>query len=398
MKTSLTAGIALLCTIGSTVFSQEAEPAFKPSISVNTFSVDLYRKLSSENAGNLFFSPYSISTALAMTYGGARGDTAEEMNRVLHFGGQNATHPAFAALRTSLNGIQEKGDIQLSIANALWPQQDYAFLPAYMDLIRKDYGSEIRPVNYAQDTEGARKQINRWVEQQTNQKIKDLIGQGVLNSLTRLVLVNAIYFKGNWASQFDAKDTRTAQFRLPDGNTADVQMMSRKARYGLAEEDNLQVLELPYEGGDLSMLVLLPSEADGLPALEQAISTDMLSSLGFRTQEVQVSLPVFKLESSFGMSETLKQMGMPKAFSTESDLSGMDGTRDLYISAVIHKAFIEVNEEGTEAAAATGVVVGLRSLPRPPKEFNADHPFLFLIRENSTGTILFMGRMMDPSK
>ncbi|MBN2684202.1 MAG: serpin family protein [Pontiellaceae bacterium] len=394
MKTNLLS-IALLSAVATAAVAEE-KTEFKPAESVNALAVDLYQQISTQEDGNLFFSPYSISSALAMTYGGARGETAAQMNKVLHFGGQDATHPAFSTLRTNLNAVEKKGDIQLSVANALWPQKDYSFRAEYLDLIKNYYASEIRPVDYATNKADARKQINTWVEEQTNEKIKDLIPEGALNELTRLVLVNAIYFKGNWASQFKSSDTHDAPFHLSRDKTVQVSMMSQKEHFRYAETGTFQAVELPYEGDDLSMLILLPSGTNTLAALETEFKADTLSSLRFRNQELIVQLPKFKLESSFGLGDTLQQMGMTDAFSRSSDLSGMDGTRKLFISSVIHKAFVEVNEEGTEAAAATGVVVGLRSMPRPPMVFTADHPFLFFIRDNASGTILFMGRMMNP--
>ncbi len=365
----------------------ETAKAFDPAESVNELAVDLYKKLATENDGNLFFSPYSISSALAMTYGGARGDTAEQMNQTLHFGGQGATHPAFSYLRRTLNNIQAKGHLQLSVANALWPQKDYAILPDYLAFTREFYGSETQPSDYKTDAEGVRQKINSWVESKTNDKIKDLIGEGVLNPLTRLVLVNAIYFKGDWAQQFKESATRPAPFTLTDGTKVDVPMMSQTADFKRARTDKLQALELPYAGGELSMIILLPNPGEKIEPVS-------LDDLEFHKMEINVQLPKFKLESSFSLNGTLAGMGMPLAFSDKADFSGMDGSRDLYIGAIVHRAFVEVNEQGTEAAAATAVGMQVYSIP---SQFIADHPFLFLIRENSTGTILFIGRVMNPS-
>jgi serpin B len=364
--------------------------AFDPSESVNQLSIDLYKKLSAENDGNLFLSPYSISAALAMTYGGARGETAGQMDSTLHFGGQGATHPALSHLRKKLNSIQEKGHVQLSVANSLWPQKDSTFLPDYLALTQEFYGSEIVPVDYKADAEGARQQINVWVEDQTNDRIKDLIPEGMLDPMTRLVLANAIYFKGDWIRQFKPERTRPAPFKLADGKTVEVPMMSQTADFRLAHTKEFQALELPYEGGDLSMLILLPNASDKLPDL----NLEMIDGLEFNEMEVIVQLPKFKLESTFRLGDTLAAMGMPLAFSDQADFSGMTGTQDLFIGAVIHKAFVEVNEEGTEAAAATAIGMKLTSMP---PQFIANHPFLFLIRENSTGAILFIGRVMDPA-
>lgn len=366
--------------------SRPTAAAFDPADSVNELAVDLYKTLAAENGGNLFFSPYSISSALAMTYGGARGETAEQIEKTLHFGGQDATHPAFSYLRKTLNNIQEKGPVQLSVAHALWPQQDYAFLPDYLALTKAFYGSEIHPVDYMTDSEGARQKINGWVEEQTNDRIQDLIGEGVLSPLTRLVLANAIYFKGDWASRFKTENTRSAPFTLPDGTNVDVPMMAQTGDFKLARTDTLQALELPYEGGTLSMLILLPNPGEDL-------ALPFPEELELSETEVMVQLPTFKLEAEFYLGDTLASLGMPLAFSNQADFSGMDGSRNLFIDEVIHKAFVEVSEEGTEAAAATAV--GMRTTSMPPM-FEVNRPFLFLIREKSTGIILFIGRVTDP--
>lgn len=360
--------------------------AFDPAESVNALAFELYQQLANQK-GNLFLSPYSISSALAMTYGGARGETADQMNDVLAFGGPGVTPPAFAYLRNTLTDIQEKGNIELRVANKLWAQKGYQLLPDYLAMIKEFYGSEIQNVPFMSDPEAARAVINGWGEKQTNNRIKDLIPNGVLDPSTRLVLANAIYFKGNWASQFKPEATRPAPFKLADGSTIEVPMMSQAADFKLAHTDKLQALELPYAGNELSMIILLPNpgEEPPLPAL---------ADLEFNEMEVLVQLPKFKIESSFGLADALASMGMPLAFSDQADFSGMTGTRDLSIGAVVHKAFVEVNEAGTEAAAATAVVMARMSMP---PQFIANHPFLFLIRENSTGAILFIGRVADPS-
>ncbi|MBN2685377.1 MAG: outer membrane lipoprotein-sorting protein [Pontiellaceae bacterium] len=370
----------------------EEEPtaeAFSPADSVNQLAVDLYNQLSAED-GNLFFSPYSISSALAMTYGGARGETAEQMNTALHFGGPDITHPAFSYLRRSLNKIEEKGDVQLAVANALWPQKDYKFSADYLALTQTHYDSSIHSVDYKADTEGARKAINSWVKEQTKEKIKDLIGEDALDELTRLTLVNAIYFKGNWAEQFDPNKTREASFHLSADESVQVPMMSQTADFKLAQNETMQALELPYQGDDLSMIILLPNEGEKLEWVDP-------TTLQFSETEVMVQLPKFKMETAFNLNDTLTQMGMTDAFSDKADFSGMtDAPNDLFIGGVLHKAFIEVNEEGTEAAASTALFAGSDENFSLPQQFIADRPFLFCIRENSTGTLLFMGRVMNP--
>ncbi|MCK5676009.1 MAG: outer membrane lipoprotein-sorting protein, partial [Verrucomicrobia bacterium] len=298
---------------------KETTTAFDPSESINQLTFDLYEKLSGKDDGNLFVSPYSISTALAMAYGGARGETAGQMEGCLRFGGQGATHPALSLLRKTLNSVQEKGHVQLSVANSLWPQKDYSILPDYLAMTREFYGSEIVTVDYKSDSETARKQINTWVSAETQNRIKDLIPKDMLDPLTRLVLANAIYFKGNWASQFKPERTRPAPFKLADGTMVEVPMMSLTEDFRLAHTDAFQALELPYEGDDLSMLILLPSESGKLPNLENLLTLETLDGLQFNEMEVMVQLPKFKLESTFMLGDTLAAMGMPLAFSHQAD-------------------------------------------------------------------------------
>jgi serpin B len=363
----------------------------------NQFALDLYAKLRGEKADNLFFSPYSISTALAMTYAGARGQTEKEMAQVLHFQvPQDRLPSAFASLMAKLRS--EKEGNQLRIANRLWGQQGYQFLPEFLRVTREEYKAELALQDFVTKAEEARKTINAWVEKQTEEKIKDLIPPGVLNQLTRLVLTNAIYFKGKWASQFDKKATGEAPFKLTPTKTASVPMMHRKDKFKYGTVDDAQILELPYVGDELSMLMVLPQAVDGLAELEKRLTPANLGKWlsARRKQEVNVYLPRFTMTSQFQMNEVLKSMGMPSAFAPDAaDFSGMDGKRDLFISAVIHKAYVDVNEEGTEAAAATGVVMGITSVQITP-EFRADHPFVFLIRDNRTGAILFVGRVANP--
>jgi len=380
----------------------------------NKFALELYAKLQGGD-GNLFFSPYSISTALAMTYAGARGQTASQMAEVLRFPvGTNRTMESSAArlldpqrfasefgeLVKDLNARGQEGAYELSVANALWGQKGYGFLAGFLELIDKHYGGRLNEVDFAGATETARKTINAWVEKKTNEKIKNLIARGILDSMTRLVLTNAIYFKGNWARQFEEDRTKEAPFTLADGRKVDVAMMNQTAKFGYMEADTLQGLELPYVDDELSMIVLLPKEHDGLGELEEALTLENLAQWlsKLRKREVVVSVPKFKLTSQFSLASVLKAMGMKDAFSGSADFSGMNGKRDLFISAVIHKAYVDVNEEGTEAAAATAVTMKLTSVgpaARPPV-FRADHPFLFLIHDNQSGSILFIGRVMNP--
>lgn len=367
------------------------------------FALDLYKQLKATK-GNLFFSPYSISTALAMTYAGARKNTEKQMAQTLHFTlSQKQLHSAFAALEAELKIVQDAnfaGHVLLKIANALFPHVGYPFLDDFLTLAKEYYGVTITAVDYGA-FEAARQKINGWVEQKTEQKIRELIPQGILDALTRLVLVNAIYFKGNWASQFDKNLTKNAPFAIAPGNQVQAPMMTQEQEFGYAEHDSLQVLELPYVGGDLAMIVLLPKKIDGLTELEAALTVENLDkwTSHLRTTQVQVFLPRLKMSSWFKLNDTLIALGMADAFDmSKANFSGMDGNEDaLYIAAVLHKAFVDVNEEGTEAAAATAVVMALRCAPPPSPVFRADHPFVFLIRENRAGSILFLGRVVNPT-
>jgi serpin B len=365
------------------------------------FALDLYGQLKTTE-GNLFFSPYSISTCLAMTYAGAHGDTETQMSRTLHFDTNQTTfHTAFGVLQDQLNAIQQKKDIQLNVANGLWAQKGHPFLAPFLKIATKSYDAKLNQVDFRTGAEPARKDINDWVSDRTQGKITGLIGPGVLNGMTRLVLVNAIYFKGKWIHQFKKSRTLDAPFSVSSDKTTRVKMMNVSAGFKYAEKGDLQLLELPYMGNDVSMVVLLPKEKDGLPELENSVSQEQLQDwlAQGHNQEVNVFLPRFKLTQQFALSHTLAGMGMPDAFSARADFSGMDGGHDLYISAVIHKAFVEVNEEGTEAAAATAVTVRSMAMqrPRPTPVFRADHPFLFLIRDTHSGSILFLGRVRNPA-
>jgi serpin B len=364
----------------------------------NEFAFDLYAQLRQKD-GNLFFSPESISTALAMTYAGARGTTADEMAKTLHFDlNTDKLHPTFHTLIDELNGAGKKRGYQLSVANALWGQKGFSFLPDFLKLTKKNYGAGLRDVDFVGDTEGARKTINSWVEKETKDKIKDLLQPGVLDSLTRLVLTNAIYFKGDWDRQFKKDLTRKEDFHVSTDKKVEAMMMHDDGKFKYLDGGTFQALELPYKGKELSMIVLLPKKIDGLAEFEKTLTAakvaDWLPKL--RQQEVMVSLPKFKMTSEFSMKDTLAAMGIKQLFNANgADLSGMDGQRDLFVSAVVHKAYVDVNEEGTEAAAATGVIVALAAAPAHP-EFRADHPFVFLIRDNHTGSVLFLGRVANP--
>jgi serpin B len=370
----------------------------------NQFAVDLYGQLSKEQLGkNLFFSPASLSIALAMTAAGARGPTEAEMAGVLHLGdGLPQAHAAYQKILERWNGDGKNRSYQLRVANRLWGQRGFSFLAGYLTLTRQQYGAELGLVDFSGQSEAARQEINAWIEKQTAEKIKDLIPQGQLDARTKLVLTNAVYFKGDWTSTFQAGQTRDADFTVTGQQKVTVPLMHQRQTHGYAEDTSLQVLELPYKGDELSMLVLLPKTPDGLPELERSLSARQIAALWakLRQQQVDVYLPKFKLEASCSLSGALQALGMKLAFSdTEADFSAMDGQRDLYISAALHKAYVDVNEAGTEAAAATAIIMRTMSARMPGKPipvFRADHPFLFLIGDKRDGSILFLGRMLNP--
>ncbi len=370
----------------------------------NAFAVDLYAQLRSQ-PGNLFFSPESISTAFAMAYAGARGQTAAEMQHVFHFTlPQGQLHPAMGALLAGMNS-PHKG-YELRVADALWAQQNAAFLPGYLKLVQADYAAGFHRVDFKASPENVRNTINNWVEQQTNNKIQNLIGPGVLTPATRLVLTNAIYFKGDWLSTFEKASTQNEEFHLSPAQFVMAPLMHRTGSYRYYDGGTFQALELPYEGGDLSMDVLLPKSVDGLPALEQSFTASHINDWLAKLEpedKVILTFPRFTMTQQFELSNALSALGMPQAFGGSADFSGITGKRDFTISAAIHKAYIDVNEQGTEAAAATSIIMRATAarvpFPTPPPiVFDADHPFLFMIRDTKTGAILFLGRVTDPTK
>jgi serine protease inhibitor len=366
----------------------------------NAFAVALYGRLRNQG-GNLFFSPESISTALAMAYAGARGGTASQMAKTLRFTlPPEKLHPAMGALLGDLNAAHE--GYRLSVANALWAQQGYTFLDDFLNLLKTDYGAGLNQVNFKGATEAARLTINQWVEQKTQDKIKDLLQPGALRSDTRLVLTNAIYFKGDWETQFDKGQTKNEDFHLSPAQTTTAPLMHRDGRFSYFDGGTFQILEVPYKSKELSMIVFLPKDPGGLPGLEQSLTDSNLQQWLRQlvsVSKVVVTMPKFKMTQQFELGSTLSAMGMPQAFSSGADFSGMTGHRDFAISEVIHKAYIDVNEEGTEAAAATAMTMRALARPAPqapPPVFRADHPFVFMIRDNRSASILFMGRMADP--
>jgi serpin B len=362
------------------------------------FAFDLYARLR-EQEGNLFLSPYSISSALGMTYLGARGDTAAQMAKTLHFMDQNGLPAAFEALRRELHGADKDRKYQLHVANALWGQKGHPFLRHFLHQTNQYFGAGLREVDFVHAAEEARREINAWVEKQTQDKIKDLLKPGVLTSNDRLVLTNAIYFKAAWQQPFSKAATKKEDFLLAGGGKAGVDMMHQTEEYRYLDGGSFQAVDLPYEGNDLSMVVFLPKKADGLAELEKSLTGAKLAEWlpKMKHAHVALALPKFKTTAEFELSKVLAAMGMPDAFAAgKADFSGMDGTRELFISRVVHKAFVDVDEKGTEAAAATAVIMKRESAPVSPVSFRADHPFVFLIRDNRTGSVLFLGRLADP--
>lgn len=363
----------------------------------NQFAFDFYNQHKSET-GNIFFSPFSISTAVAMAFEGARGDTREQIKSVFYFPGNEYQHPPFGTLIRKFNAKGKK--YELRTANAVWAQEDSKLLPYYVGTLQQLYQSTVEAVDFS-NPEKACKTINGWVEDQTNDKIKNLIPVTAITPDTRMILTNAIYFLGTWMTQFDKNNTQEDDFRISRVNTAKVQMMrlyEENFRYG--ENSLFQVLELPYKGEELSMLIFLPKN-DDLPGLEKWLSDENIKKArgNMTWEEVNIFLPRFKIETKYFMADDLKKMGMPAAFNpATADFSKMTGSKDYCIGEVIHQAFVEVNEEGTEAAAATAITMEVTAMPREkqPYEFRADHPFVFLIQERESGNILFMGRLSKP--
>lgn len=392
--------LVTVATIGTVVRAEEGRMS-SVAEGNSQFAVDLYGKLRNQ-PGNLFFSPSSISTALAMTYAGARGETADQMARVLHFPSpQDKLPEGFRWLHAALRPVAEKPGYRLNVANRLWGQQGYHFLPDFLAVTRDSFHAELAEVDFIGNTELARETINEWVEKQTQDKIKDLVTRGVLTPQSRLVLTNAIYFKGDWTRPFPKAATQDEIFHVSSDKTTTAPLMHKTDNFKFTAVDGLKALDLPYGNGDLSTVVLLPDEIDGLAALEQKLSYESLTRWinGLQKRKVQVFLPRFKLTSDFSLSTVLAAMGMPLAFDQKrADFTGISTQEELYISAVLHKAFVDVNEEGTEAAAATGVVMAARAamIPTEPPLFRADHPFVFLIVDNRTKSILFLGRVVNP--
>ena len=365
------------------------------------FAADVYRLAGAAGPGNLFISPHSISTALAMTYAGAAGQTATQMATALGFTlPEGKLHPAFNALDLALAQRAEnaKGDtipFRLTTANSIWGQTGWHFEAPFLDALAVSYGAGLRVRNFEEDPEAARAEINGWVEDRTNDKIKDLIAQGVITSDTRLVLTNAIYFSAAWGDPFEASETADRPFFLGGGDAqVSVPSLHQRTDYGYAEAAGYRVAELPYDGGELSMVVIEP---DDLAAFEAGLTGARLQEIAasVRSYELDLTLPKFKFEAPLGLKQILKTLGMTDAFNEAADFSRIDGSRGLMITDVLHKGFVSIDERGTEAAAATAVIIGDTSVP-PSATLVVDRPFVFFIRDRPTGAILFVGRVVDP--
>lgn len=369
------------------------------------FALELFRTLTEDNStGNIFISPFSISSALAMVFLGTKGDTAAQLSKAFHFDAIEDVHSRFQSLNAEVS--KRGASHTLKLANRLYGEKTYDFLPEFLASTQKMYGADLAPVDFQHASDDARKVINKWVKDQTEGKIPELLAAGVVDSMTKLVLVNAIYFKGMWKDKFRKQDTTDAPFRLNKKDTKTVKMMYQKKKLpiGYIQDLNCKVLELPYQGEELSMVILLPEdiedESTGLKKIEEQLTLEKLHEWTKREHleniDVHVKLPRFKLEESYTLNSNLGRLGVQDLFSNgKADLSGMSGSRDLFISKIIHKSFVEVNEEGTEAAAATGGIAVFAML-LPEEEFTVDHPFLFFIRHNPTANVLFLGRVCSP--
>ncbi|MGB5924733.1 MAG: serpin family protein [Dehalococcoidia bacterium] len=406
--------IACTQAAGGELLKSDKERITSPDVSTSeqallvegnsAFALELYQALRQQE-GNLFYSPHSISVALAMTYAGAPGETAQQMADTLEFLlEQERLHPAFnwldAELASRGEGAEGKDGegFRLNIVNAIWGQKDYSFLTDFLDVLAENYGAGLRILDFINETEESRLAINDWVSDQTEGRIEDLIPQGVITWLTRLVLTNAIYFNAAWAYPFDEDITANGPFYLLDGGQVTVPMMKQTESFGYTDGEGYQAVELLYDGDELSMVILLPASGD-FEAFEEGLQADEVSDIigGLQLTEVALTMPQFEFDSEFSLKDTLAEMGMPIAFSTGADFSGMTGNPELFISEVVHKAFVAVDEAGTEAAAATAVPLELTAVPEPLVEVTIDDPFIFLIRDIETGAILFVGRVLNPS-
>jgi len=376
---------------------EEAQDDVSVLVSGHTaFALDLYDVLRKDH-GNLFFSPYCLSSCMGMVWAGARGDTESEIAQVFRFQlPQEQLHATASILQRSLNTGIEEALYQFLAANRIWGAVGYPWQESFLTTTQEEYGADLVQLDFAADPAAARTTINDWIANQTAQRITDLLLPTMVTPATRLVLTAAVYFKGNWASRFDPEDTCPGSFDIGHNRCAEVTMMHQTDGFGYAEFSDLSILEMPYVGQDLSMVILLPERSDGLSALEAEFDAENLASWlsALEEEEVEVAIPRFAFSSGLTLETTLCQLGMPSIFDGSlADLSGMTEAEGLCLSVLVHQAFVSVDEEGSDAAAGTGGVI---PPPGEPPSFEADHPFLFLIRDRVTEAVLFLGRVVDP--
>ncbi|PBQ30870.1 scca2/scca1 fusion protein isoform 1 [Sphingobacteriaceae bacterium] len=386
------------------LFTGNEKPEVKTVASNNNkFAFDLYHQLSQNNTKNIFVSPFSISTALAMANAGANGSTASEVARVMHFSGNDEVFHYYYGSYIQTLEENAKSGIQLKVANRLWMEKKLDLKAGFLDLNRRNYKASLEEVSFVRDPEGSRALINYWVEKKTEGKIKNLLPVGTVTSDTRLILTNAIYFKGSWWNKFDKANTKPEKFYRQEGKDIETPFMTQQAVLGFYENRTFKMVRLPYKGNKHSMVMVMPQNITDLAALEKVIDASSLDIVFQQAGYLQIklSIPKFKMTLPLNLVQPLKNMGMKLAFSEQADFTKMCDTTKLHISDVVHKAFIEIDEEGTEAAAATAVVMCLESSSivekQKAKEFIANHPFLFYIVDDETKAIVFMGRVMDPT-
>ena len=415
--------VSVLCSCSGSSNSGDAAPgelveSNEPRITSPDSSPEEIAQLSSDNADfawsfyreiikpgeNLFFSPYSLSVAVAMTWAGARGNTEAEMAQAMRFRlGRERLHPAFNGLDLELASRAEASSSDaplpfvLNVTNALFAQTGFEFLDTFLDTLAWHYGAGIRLMDFVKETEASRVIINQWVRERTNDRIEELIAPGIITSMTRLVLVNAIFFTASWQSPFDESNTGDSRFKRIDGSEIRVPTMQQNLAAPYAQGEGFQAAELPYDGGQLSMVLIVPDEGQ-LDALEAVLSAAKVAEIRqmLARHQLDIRMPKFSFRSDVPAKDPLESLGMVEAFEGDADLSGMNGEGGLFIQDVVHQAFIAVDENGTEAAAATAVIVGEVSAP-PPATLNIDRPFVFAIIDRPTGATLFIGRVLDPS-
>lgn len=393
MKTSsLTLALMLMVSIAN------SQQTTYTATEANSFALRMYKQFAQADNENVFFSPISISMALAMTYAGAEDETKKQISEVFNFPYDDKNfHKQMGALQQELLGKQSDG-VDIALANQLWAEKSYRFKCRYLRTTKKSYKAPVKRLNFKEKPNDSRIEINQWVEELTRDRIKDLLPDGSISSLTKMVLTNAIYFKGQWAQKFEVENTQEDVFTTIEGKQVKAPMMNAKDKFNVYQGDGLSLLELPYQGNDFSMLVILPNEDRSIGEIEKGLSVDHLNEYisKLAEKEVRLMLPKFKFDAEYQLKPVLSNMGMPIAFSNTANFSRMSRSNDLKVDEIFHKAFVEVSEEGTEAAAATAVVIVLKSISLTV-DFFANRPFIFIIRENTDGNILFMGRVTNPN-